>query len=411
MDLHTKFGLLQEGLNDRYAERATEIDLGIKALVSRQHFLQIGPPGTAKSMLSHDLALAFDVPYLRKLLGKTTPPEEMFGPYDLSALKETPSKFRRVTTERTVQKAVIQFWDEIFKASAAINNTMLTILNERYYDHGDEFYKVPLITVFAASNELPDESEESGAFFDRFLIRRFVDYIKDPSQFVKMLRGTRNAKDGTTAELGPVMTHTDLLEANAEAMMVVIPSSLEESLLDLRTTLDLEGIIASDRRWAEAQDVIRVNAWQDGRDKADESDIIPLQHILWQDPTHIKPVLRTILAMASPVSHRVVDLTDQVEQIEAQLREEVKRVNVEGTEKARNELREQGIEWFTKLEGVMKELADLQEKTKDDNRAGVVIEEAMNKTEQVTLLVGSDAMKLSSYNTALTKMRERVFGE
>jgi len=208
-----------------------------------------------------------------------------------------------------------------------------------------------------------------------------------------------------------VMTHADLLEAHAEAMQVVVPTSLEEALLDLRTTLDLEGIIASDRRWGESQDIIRVNAWQDGRGKADESDIIPLQHVLWEDPSHIKPVLRTILAMASPVSHRVVDLTDQVEQIEAQLREEVKRVNVDGTEKARSELREQGIEWFTKLEGVMKELAGLQEKTKDDNRAGAVIEEAMNKTEQVTLLVGSDAMKLTSYNNALSKMRERVFGE
>jgi hypothetical protein len=207
------------------------------------------------------------------------------------------------------------------------------------------------------------------------------------------------------------MTHTDLLEAHAEAMQVTIPTAVEEKILDLRTNLDLEGIIASDRRWGDSQDIIRVNAWQEGRTKADESDIIPLQHVLWQDPTHIKPVLRAILAMASPVSHEVVDLTDQVDQIEAQLREEVKRVNVEGTETARTELREQGIEWFTKLEGIMKRLADLQDKTGEDNRVTTVIEEAMNKVEKVTLLVGSDAMRLSTYNTALNKMRERVFGE
>jgi MoxR-like ATPase len=405
VELSTKFSLLQEGLNERYAERATEIDLGIKSLVAKQHFLQIGPPGTAKSMLAHDLSVAFDVPYMRKLLGKSTPPEEMFGPYDLAAIKE--SRFRRVTTDRSAQKAVIQFWDEIFKSSAAIRNTLLTILNERYYDHGDEFYTVPLITVFAASNELPDDSEESGAFFDRFLVRRFVGYIKDPSEFVKMMRGSRSY----IREQDAVMTHTDLLEAHAEAMQVTIPTAVEEKILDLRTNLDLEGIIASDRRWGDSQDIIRVNAWQEGRTKADESDIIPLQHVLWQDPTHIKPVLRAILAMASPVSHEVVDLTDQVDQIEAQLREEVKRVNVEGTETARTELREQGIEWFTKLEGIMKRLADLQDKTGEDNRVTTVIEEAMNKVEKVTLLVGSDAMRLSTYNTALNKMRERVFGE
>ncbi len=166
-DLHSKFADLSADFQTRYAERATEIDLGIKALLTAQHYLTIGAPGTAKSMLAHDLALAFEVPYMRKLLGKDTPPEEMFGPYDLKEMKET-GRLVRITSDRTAQKAVIQFWDEIFKSSSAIRNKQLTILNERFYDHGEEFYKVPLISVFAASNELPDDSEESAQPFRRF---------------------------------------------------------------------------------------------------------------------------------------------------------------------------------------------------------------------------------------------------
>ena len=402
MTLHDKFADLQVDFNERYAERATEIDLGIKALLTSQHYLTIGAPGTAKSMLAHDLALAFEVPYMRKLLGKDTPPEEMFGPYDLKQVKE--GRLVRVASERTAQKAVIQFWDEIFKSSSAIRNKQLTILNERFYDHGNEFYTVPLISVFAASNELPDDSEESGAFFDRFLIRRFVSYIKDPNEFIKMMR--------TTAYEQPkVMTEAELRGAIDEVKEVRIPQSVEESYLDLRSTLDLEGVIVSDRRWKQSLDLLRANAWQDGRETADTTDMVTLQHALWEDPSHVKPVLRAVLALASPISHEVVDLTDQIEEIESQLREEVKRAKVDGTESARNELREQGIEWFTKLEGLIRKLADLQEKVESDGRAAIIVEEAMQRAEAVTVLVGADAMQLSGYNRARDKMRERVFGE
>ena len=404
MTLHRKFAELADDFETRYAERTTEIDLGIKALLTSQHYLTVGAPGTAKSMLAHDLALAFEVPYMRKLLGKDTPPEEMFGPYDLKRMKED-GRLVRIASERTSQQAVIQFWDEIFKSSSAIRNKMLTILNERFYDHGEEFYTVPLISVFAASNELPDDSEESGAFFDRFLIRRFVSYIKDPNEFIKMMRTT-------THEQQRVMTEKELRTAIEEVQEVRIPQSVEEAYLDLRAALDLEGVIVSDRRWKQTLDLLRANAWQEGRDTADTADMVILQHALWEDPSHVKPVLRAVLALASPVSHKVVDIMDQLDEIEGQLREEVKLANVDGTETARNQLREQGIEWFTKIEGLVRELADLEEKVKNsDGRASVVVDEAIQRAEALTVLVGADAMKLTGYNRAKDKMKERVFGK
>jgi MoxR-like ATPase len=339
---------------------------------------------------------------MRKLLGKDTPPEEMFGPYDLKEMKET-GRLVRITSDRTAQRAVIQFWDEIFKSSSAIRNKQLTILNERFYDHGEEFYKVPLISVFAASNELPDDSEESGAFFDRFLIRRFVSYIKDPNEFIKMMRTTAH-------EQQKVMTEKELRAAIDEVQEIRIPQTVEEAYLDLRSTLDLEGVIVSDRRWKQTLDLLRANAWQDGRDTADTSDMVILQHSLWEDPSHVKPVLRAVLALASPVSHAVVDIMDQLDEIEGQLREEVKLASADGTESARNQLREQGIEWFTKIEGLVRSLADLEAKVQADGRATTVVDEAMQRAEALTVLVGADAMKLQGYNRAKDKMKERVFG-
>ena len=63
----------------------------------------------------------------------------------------------------------------MFKANSAILNSLLTILNERKFDNGNQRVEVPLMAVVAASNELPD-NEELDALYDRFLIRK-VGYI------------------------------------------------------------------------------------------------------------------------------------------------------------------------------------------------------------------------------------------
>lgn len=66
--------------------------------------------------------------------------------------------------------------DEIFKANSAILNALLTLLNERLFDNGNERLPVPLLCLVGASNELP-ESEELDALYDRFLIRRKVAQV------------------------------------------------------------------------------------------------------------------------------------------------------------------------------------------------------------------------------------------
>ena len=74
-------------------------------------------------------------------------------------------------------QAEVAFIDEVFKANSAILNTLLTILNERLFDNGSERLPVPLVTLVAASNELP-ESEELDALYDRFLLRSRVSQVR-----------------------------------------------------------------------------------------------------------------------------------------------------------------------------------------------------------------------------------------
>jgi MoxR-like ATPase len=60
---------------------------------------------------------------------------------------------------------------------SAILNSLLTLLNERLFDNGNQRLPVPLLCLIGASNELP-ESEELDALYDRFLIRRTVNQVR-----------------------------------------------------------------------------------------------------------------------------------------------------------------------------------------------------------------------------------------
>jgi MoxR-like ATPase len=81
-------------LNERYVEREDEISGSVLALLSGEHLLLIGPPGTAKSMLARDICQCLGERELYYyLLTRFTSPEEVFGPLSLAGLKN--DEFKR----------------------------------------------------------------------------------------------------------------------------------------------------------------------------------------------------------------------------------------------------------------------------------------------------------------------------
>ena len=131
-----KIARIRDELNRSFLERADLIDGALTALLSSNHVLVIGPPGTAKSMLADELCRRIEgANYFQWLLTKFSTPEEIFGAVSLKGLEE--DDYRRVTLHK-LPEAHIAFLDEIFKANSSILNALLTVINERVFHNGRE---------------------------------------------------------------------------------------------------------------------------------------------------------------------------------------------------------------------------------------------------------------------------------
>jgi hypothetical protein len=182
--------------------------------------------------------------------------------------------------------------DEIFKASSAILNSLLTILNERKYHNGREIVDVPLLSVFGASNELPEEDESLEALYDRFLFRYRLSYIQDDENFKNLLfREPEDFRPSSRISVSEI----EKLRKNANSLPV--DPDVEIIITELRKNLQLQEIEISDRRWKRIVQVLKVAACSSGCQAVDRTMALLLQHMLWNLPEERETIRKIVFKL------------------------------------------------------------------------------------------------------------------
>jgi MoxR-like ATPase len=297
--LESHLKLLLESLAAGLHERDQVIRLSLLGALAGENVLLLGPPGTAKSLIARRVASAFGADFFQYLLTRFTTPDELFGPVSLQALREEDT-FRRKTTGY-MPTAEVVFLDEIFKASSAILNSLLTLINEHIFFNGSTAEPVPMLALLAASNEVPQD-DGLQALYDRFAIRMIVGPIQSDDAFIAMMAGG----DATQELPEALRLDSRSVEMIRKAIRdIQLPKQVQRLILEIRSQIDTQAWLGdeaaedpelidrtyvSDRRWRQVMRLLRTSAYVNGRQAVNEVDCALLAHCLWNHPDDAAPV-------------------------------------------------------------------------------------------------------------------------
>lgn len=339
-----RFKQLLGEMNRGIYEKETEISLSLLAALAGESIILLGPPGVAKSMVARQLKTAFkDARSFEYLMSRFSTPDEIFGPVSIQKLKTSDTYERAV--EGYLPTADVVFLDEIWKAGPAIQNTLLTVINEKIFRNGNREMHLPLKLLVAASNELPAKGEGLEALWDRFVIRIESRPIKLEKNFRAMLLeaptdflGPTDFTDSTdssgsmgksgftdSADFSDSTDFSDLkitAEEYAEWAEKICKIGVKEEVLDaisaIRKSLravnvdeaaERRNIYVSDRRWKNIVRLLRTSAFMQDREEVDICDLLPIYHCLWQEPEE-RDAIRCIVirALFSPFAEKLVEM-------------------------------------------------------------------------------------------------------
>ena len=320
--LHT-IAQLKAELGQTVLEREEMIQGMLLGLLTGQHVLFIGPPGTAKSMLVNEFGSRLDGGrFFTYLMTKFTKPDEIIGAVSLKGLEK--DEYVRVLDGK-IADAHFVFLDEIFNSNSSCANAILTILNERKLHNGTEVVDVPLIMMVGATNELPHEvADELQAFYDRFLFRYEVNYLND----VENLR--RLFDFATSGERGIHYSVDALRGWQQQVEGIEVSAEIVNRVISIVLKLREAGITISDRRFKNSRRVLQAQAFLNGRAQVELEDLKVLRDIFWLKPQDKKvfggilyTVKLTVEVQASELLKEAMQIKRKFETLEDKARMQV----------------------------------------------------------------------------------------
>jgi len=289
-----KFAALHRAINDSIDFVSKQI-LGREhiirqtffALMCGEHQLLISRTGMAKSMLARQIFACFDGALLfEKQLTKDTMPDNLFGAYDIEAMKRGKMIHN---VEGSLVLSHFAFLDEIFDANDMLLRSLLSLLNEKKLVNGEQIIHSPLQTVIAAANYIR-VTEILEAVLDRFLYKSYIPENKD-LYFQYTIDNIYQRNFGAIQMpekrigLQDFNVVTELIKSRAIEIpgyiLLLKNHILRQYIEETREQVpDKRNYTISDRTSAKAQDLLRASAILDGRPQANEADLDNLQYMI-----------------------------------------------------------------------------------------------------------------------------------
>ncbi|MBD3353072.1 MAG: AAA domain-containing protein [Candidatus Lokiarchaeota archaeon] len=314
--LEIRMRKLLEALSSGLIEKAEIMNLAFLSAISGETIFMVGPPGIAKSLIARRLKFAFkNARSFEYLMHRFSTPDEIFGPISITKLKNEDILERNI--DHYLPGANIAFLDEIWKAGPSIQNTLLTIINERKFLNGEEEIGVDLFGILAASNELPEKDQGLEALWDRFLIRVLVKNIENRDNFEEMILDTKDLYiDVIPEELK--ITKDEYYEWQDIRDNISVPTEVLNVINHIRVKIQkyndklLEEeseeplLYVSDRRWKKIIKVLRTCAFLNGRNKVELIDCFLISYFIWNIPDQIDYVSQIVKECIQHQSYMVV---------------------------------------------------------------------------------------------------------
>jgi len=250
------------------------------ALLTGEHQLLISRTGMAKSLLARQIFACFeDAQVFEKQLTKDTMPENLFGAYDIEAMK----KGKMIhNVEGSVVLSHFAFLDEIFDANDMLLRSLLSLLNEKQLINGEQIVNATLHSAIAAANYIR-YTEVLEAVIDRFVYKSYIPENKD-LYFQYSVDQIYQQQFGTVAtpqrrlSMGELSYAKKVIQSNQIAIpgyiLFLKNYILKKYIEETRAThSDRKDFTISDRKSVKMQDTLRAVAFLDGREEVSEQDL------------------------------------------------------------------------------------------------------------------------------------------
>ena len=266
---------LMDSINSRILERATLTKLIFLTIFSKHHIMLFGVPGVGKTyaintiMQSIDGESAWEIVMSKETKLNQLIPEPQRNPQEV------------LTDDRCILSKKFIFLDEMFKGDQSVLNALLPVLNERAYQLSGESFKIPLNSVFSASNEIPSD-EFIEPFRDRILFWYDVKLLENNDSKKKFYQ--QKFDKGTPFEKTLNMEDVEYVnEYISKTDSLKLNDDMADIFAKIVNQLRKSSIKISDRKTGGdfILKALKTSAVLNDRDHVDESDLLLIKHCSW----------------------------------------------------------------------------------------------------------------------------------